>query len=378
MPMTHPNPSASLLRTPLFSAHQAAHARMVDFGGWEMPVNYGSQIDEHHAVRKHAGMFDVSHMCAIDLSGDCETFLRLVLANSIDKLKNPGQALYSCMLNPQGGVIDDLIVYCLGLNKFRLVVNAGTAAKDLVWLEQLSQSHKSDVQIVPRRDLAMIAVQGPQARALVWQALPESHVVSADIKPFHAVACKVAIAHAEFDMFIARTGYTGEDGFELMLPADRAIDVWQALIKVGVTPAGLGARDTLRLEAGMNLYGQDMDEEVSPLDAGLTWTVALNDTRDFVGKAALQEHGQKMQFLGLVLEEKQGILRSHQTVQTPYGSGIITSGTFSPTLQRAIALARLPLQTKIGDQVMVEIRNKLVPARVVKAPFVRQGKILVV
>jgi aminomethyltransferase len=282
------------------------------------------------------------------------------------------------MLNPQGGVIDDLIVYFLGANTFRLVVNASTAAKDLAWLEQLSQAHQSNVRIVPRRDLAMIAVQGPQARTLVWQALPESQAVSADIKPFHAVTCKVTIANAACDVFIARTGYTGEDGFELMLPADRAHDLWQALMTVGVTPAGLGARDTLRLEAGMNLYGQDMDEDTSPLDAGLAWTIALNDTRDFVGKTALQKQGQKMQFLGVLLEENQGILRSHQIVQTPYGSGVITSGTFSPTLQQAIALARLPLEIKIGDQVMVEIRNKLVPARVVKFPFVRQGKILVV
>lgn len=376
--MTHPNPSTPLLRTPLFSAHQAAHARMVNFGGWEMPVNYGSQIDEHQAVRRQAGMFDVSHMCAIDLSGDCETFLRLALANSVDKLKNPGQALYSCMLNPQGGVIDDLIVYFLGPNNFRLVVNAGTAAKDLAWLEQLSQSHKMNVQMIPRRDLAIIAVQGPQARALVWQALPACHALSADIKPFHAVACQASIAHAGFEIFIARTGYTGEDGFELMLPAERAADLWQALINVGVTPAGLGARDTLRLEAGMNLYGQDMDEEISPFDAGLAWTVVMNDTRDFVGKVALQKQGQQAQFFGLLLEENQGILRSHQIVQTSYGPGVITSGTFSPTLQRAIALARLPLPTKIGDQVTVEIRNKLVPARVVKFPFVRQGKILVV
>lgn len=235
-----------------------------------------------------------------------------------------------------------------------------------------------NVQMIPRRDLAIIAVQGPQARALVWQALPACHALSADIKPFHAVACQASIAHAGFEIFIARTGYTGEDGFELMLPAEQAADLWQALINVGVTPAGLGARDTLRLEAGMNLYGQDMDEEISPFDAGLAWTVVMNDTRDFVGKVALQKQGQQAQFFGLLLEENQGILRSHQIVQTSYGPGVITSGTFSPTLQRAIALARLPLPTKIGDQVTVEIRNKLVPARVVKFPFVRQGKILVV
>jgi aminomethyltransferase len=281
------------------------------------------------------------------------------------------------MLNPKGGVIDDLIVYLLDQNVYRLVVNASTAEKDLSWLSQLSQTHGLNVHILPRRDLAIIAVQGPQARSLVWQALPECQTNSSNMKPFHAVQCHVCLAQSTFDIFIARTGYTGEDGFELMIPTDQAINVWQALLKVGVKPAGLGARDTLRLEAGMNLYGQDMDEEVSPLDSGLTWTVALNDHRDFVGKAALQAQGQRAQFLGLLLEETGGILRAHQTIHTAHGTGVITSGTFSPSLQRAIALARLPLQVKIGDQVTVEIRNKHLSARVVKYPFVRQGKILV-
>ncbi|MCC7006268.1 MAG: glycine cleavage system aminomethyltransferase GcvT [Ottowia sp.] len=363
----------SLRRTPLFAHHQALGARMVDFGGWEMPVNYGSQIEEHHAVRHHAGMFDVSHMCVIDLNGaQCRDFLRLALANSIDKLQEPGRALYSCMLNTQGGVIDDLIVYFFAPDHFRLVVNAGTAEKDLAWLVQLNFERHFGIDILPRKDLAILAVQGPQARALVWQALPECEKSSAALKPFYATRCTTHLG----EVMVARTGYTGEEGFELVLPANQAGTVWQALIQAGVKPVGLGARDTLRLEAGMNLYGQDMDDTVSPLDAGLAWTVALNDDRDFIGKAALQQQGQTTQFLGLVLEGADGILRSHQSVLCPSGLGEITSGTFSPTLQRSIAFAKLPMSVNIGDPVHVLVRDKKLAARIVKLPFVRLGKAL--
>ncbi|MFL6674097.1 MAG: glycine cleavage system aminomethyltransferase GcvT [Massilia sp.] len=369
----------TLKATPLNSAHRAAGAKMVDFGGWDMPVNYGSQIEEHNAVRTDAGMFDVSHMCVVDLEGaNVRAFLRGLLANNVDKLQAPGKALYSCMLNPQGGVIDDLIVYFFSENWFRLVVNAGTAEKDVAWIREQNEATGSGLAITPRRDganpIALIAVQGPNARAKAWQVLPTTQAASEQLKPFNAVIVKDT---AFGEVMVARTGYTGEDGFELAFPASQAEALWNALAAAGIKPAGLGARDTLRLEAGMNLYGQDMDDNVSPLDAGLAWTVDLVAERDFIGKAALQRDGQKASFVGLILREKGGILRAHQKVVSAAGNlGEITSGTFSPTMQQAIALARVPLDVAIGDTVHVEIRDKKLAASVVKLPFVRNGKIL--
>ncbi|MES2018165.1 MAG: glycine cleavage system aminomethyltransferase GcvT [Pseudomonadota bacterium] len=370
----------TLKATPLNSAHRAAGAKMVDFGGWDMPVNYGSQIEEHHAVRTDVGMFDVSHMCVVDLEGDnVRAFLRGLLANNVDKLQVPGKALYSCMLNPQGFVIDDLIVYFMNETWFRLVVNAGTAEKDVAWISAQNTATSSGVTITQRRDgaepMALIAVQGPNARAKVWQVLPTTQAASEPLKPFNAVIVKDT---AFGEVMVARTGYTGEDGFELAFPASQADALWNALMAAGVKPAGLGARDTLRLEAGMNLYGQDMDESVNPLDAGLAWTIDLVSERDFIGKAALKDMGQKAQFLGLILREKGGILRAHQHVISASGNlGEITSGTFSPTMQQAIALARVPMDVAVGDSVHVEIRDKKLLATVVKLPFVRNGKILV-
>jgi aminomethyltransferase len=345
---------------------------MVDFGGWDMPLHYGSQIEEHHAVRRDSGMFDVSHMCAVDVAGpDARKFLLRLIANNVDKLKEPGKALYSAMLNEAGGVVDDLIVYFIGENRYRLVINAGTAEKDLAWIAARIAEWKLDLTYVPRRDLAMIAVQGPNAKARVWQALPESRAATETLKPFYAANVG--------EYFIATTGYTGEAGFEITLPAARAEEFWQRLLDAGVRPAGLGARDTLRLEAGMNLYGQDMDETVSPLDAGLAWTVDLAGPRDgidFVGKAALLAHPQEKQFLGLLLA-KGGVLRAHQKVVTAHGEGEITSGTFSPTLQQSIALARLPLPVAVGETAEVDIRGRPTAVQVVKPCFVRNGKALV-
>jgi len=374
----------TLKTTPLNSAHRAAGAKMVDFGGWDMPVNYGSQIEEHHAVRSDAGMFDVSHMCVVDIEGaSARPFLRGLLANNVDKLQAPGKALYSCMLNAEGFVIDDLIVYFFSESWFRLVVNAGTAEKDVAWLGAQNAATGSGLTITQRRDaragldgtMALIAVQGPNARAKVWQVLPTTQAASEALKPFNAVIVKDT---AFGEVMVARTGYTGEDGFELAFPASQAEALWHALAGAGVKPAGLGARDTLRLEAGMNLYGQDMDESVNPLDAGLAWTIDLVSERDFIGKAALLAMGQKAQFVGLILREKGGILRAHQKVVNAAGNvGEITSGTFSPTMQEAIALARVPQGTAVGDTVHVEIRDKKLAATVVKLPFVRNGKILV-
>ncbi len=355
--------------TSLNATHHELGARMVDFGGWDMPVNYGSQIEEHHAVRSGCGLFDVSHMLPLDIRGaNVRAFLHRLVANNVDKLQISGKALYSCMLNETGGVIDDLIIYFMDESWFRLVVNAGTAEKDLAWMEKMNADWDMGVTLTPRRDLAIIAIQGPNAAQALNEALPGVDQITANLKPFHAAAMG--------EMFVARTGYTGEDGFEVMVLAKSAPFFWKALMEAGGKPIGLGARDTLRLEAGLNLYGQDMDETTSPLESGLAWTVDLKTERDFVGRDALEASEVTQQLAGLVLLDK-GVLRSHQKVVTKNGDGEITSGTFSPTLQQSIALARIPLGIAPGDEVEVEIRDKKLRAKVVKYPFVRHGKALI-
>jgi glycine cleavage system T protein (aminomethyltransferase) len=348
---------------------------MVDFGGWDMPVNYGSQIEEHHAVRRDAGLFDVSHMCVIDARGaKVRAWLRHLLANDVAKLTTPGKALYSCMLRDDGGVIDDLIVYFLkedgGTESwFRIVVNAGTRDKDLAWMRD--KAAPFGVELTERTDLAMIAVQGPNARAKAAELLPAEHRAA-------VLAQDVFFGREAGQWFVARTGYTGEDGFEIMLPAGEAAATWRKLNTLGVKSAGLGARDTLRLEAAMNLYGNDMDETQNPLESGLAWTVSFEDpAREFIGRRALEAlkaGGLAKKFVALILDER-GVLRGHQKVTTDAGEGEITSGTFSPTMEKSIALARVPRATT--GSVKVDIRGKLLNARVVKAPFVRHGKILV-
>jgi aminomethyltransferase len=365
-------------RTPLYDLHVALGARMVDFGGWDMPVNYGSQIEEHHAVRQDAGIFDVSHMCVIDAKGPrVREFFSRLIANDVAKLQQPGKALYSCMLNERGGVIDDLIVYFLDENFFRVVVNAGTRDKDLAWMRAIAPQF--GVQLTERVDLAMLAVQGPNARTRVISLLPEEHRSSAQaLEPFFG---KPLSMKEGGEWFVARTGYTGEDGFEIMLPASVAPSVWSRLNELGVKSAGLGARDTLRLEAAMNLYGNDMDENQNPLESGLAWTVSFeNPARDFIGRKALEDSrsaGLQKKLVALLLEDR-GVLRGHQKVITTAGDGEITSGTFSPTMEKSIALARVPRSVgAVGDRMQVDVRGKLLNARVVKAPFVRNGKILV-
>lgn len=354
-------------RTPLYAEHERLGAKIVPFGGWDMPLHYGSQIDEHHAVRQHSGVFDVSHMRPVDIEGaDALPYLRRLLANDVAKLTQPGKALYSCMLNPSGGVIDDLICYFRGPERYRAVVNAATAEKDLTWMQE--QARDFTVSLEPRHDLAMLAVQGPEARTKAEPLLPPAlREPAMALKPF------VAAEHEGW--FVGRTGYTGEDGFEVMLPAEEARPFWSALLEAGAAPCGLGARDTLRLEAGMNLYGQDMTEEVGPLESGLGWTVAFDPSdRDFIGRPALeaqQARGELRQFVGLLLTGR-GVLRSHQSVLAdgkPVGE--VTSGGFSPTLQRSIALARVA--PGVSGECAVEIRGKAVPARTVTPPFVRNG-----
>ncbi len=346
--------------------HRDAGAKMVDFGGWDMPIHYGSQIEEHHAVRRDAGMFDVSHMTVVDVRGaDVRAYLRRLLANSIDKLKVPGKALYSCMLNESGGVIDDLIVYYLDDTFYRVVVNASTRDKDLAWMA--AQAEGFAVTLDERADLAMVAVQGPNARAKTLALLTPAAAERA------GALGKFAACDAD-GLFVARTGYTGEDGFEIMVPEDQAVAFWQRLAEAGVRPCGLGARDTLRLEAGMALYGQDMDESVTPYEAGLAWTVALDEGRGFIGRDALERQlarADARQMVGLVMDEK-GVLRHGQAVFAACGQGEILSGTFSPTLGKSIALARVPAG-EVGA-VEVDIRGKRLPLRAVKYPFVRDGK----
>lgn len=353
-------------RTPLYDAHLAAGARLVDFGGWDMPVHYGSQVEEHHAVRHAAGAFDVSHMCVVDLQGEgARACLARLLANDVGRLSQPGKALYSCMLREDGAVIDDLIVYFVEAGFYRLVVNAGTADKDLAWIR--THAAGQAVEVTARRDLGIVAVQGPGARSACAPLLPAG-CPALELAPFSAVACG--------EWYVARTGYTGEDGFEVILPIGELSGFWSSLLAAGVRPCGLGARDTLRLEAGMNLYGSDMDETVTPLESGLAWTVAFTEGRDFIGRGALEAQraaGSVRRLVGLLLEDR-GVLRSHQRVVTGAGDGEVTSGTFSPTLSRSIGLARLPATA--GERVEVDIRGRLLPARIVQPPFVRRGQAL--
>jgi aminomethyltransferase len=357
-------------QTPLHDAHVAADARMVDFGGWDMPLHYASALAEHHAVRKACGIFDVSHMTVVDVVGpDTTAFLARLLANDIGKLRQPGQGLYSCMLNDAGGVVDDLIAYWTGDDRYRLVVNAATRAQDLAWLARVAD--RDDVVLRHRDDLLMVAVQGPAARELAAPLLPNGAGPA-------ALALKSFESLSKDDLFVARTGYTGEDGFEIVLPVVDGLDLWKALAAAGATRCGLGARDTLRLEAALNLYGQDMDTGTSPLTSGLAWTVAFDPAdRQFRGRAALEQQkaaGITEKLTGLLLEDR-GIMRHGQRVLTPAGEGVITSGGFSPTMERSIALARLPVAAE--GQCQVEIRGTPKAARIVRPPFVRQGRVLV-
>ncbi len=356
-------------KTVLHAKHIEAGAKMVDFYGWEMPINYGSQIEEHHAVRKGAGMFDVSHMTIVDIEGqDAKAYLQRLVINDVAKLEEAGKALYTGMCNEEGGVIDDLIIYHFSSTNYRLVVNSATREKDLAWMTK--QASGFDITITERPEYGMIAVQGPEAKAKVASLLTaEQNALLADMKPFYGVQVG--------ELFIATTGYTGESGYEIVIPEAATADFWQQLLVAGVIPCGLGARDTLRLEAGMNLYGLDMDESVSPLAANMAWTISWEPAeREFIGRdvlAAQREAGDQPKLVGLVMTEK-GVLRTGLKVITEAGEGVITSGTFSPTLQHSIAMARVPRSVKVGDEVEVEMRKKLVKVKVVKPSFVRNGK----
>ncbi len=353
-------------QTPLYQQHLDANGKIVDFGGWDMPIHYGSQLQEHNVVREDAGMFDVSHMTIVDIAGpEALAYLQKILANDVAKLGFTGKALYTGMLNEEGGVIDDLIVYKMD-GWYRTVVNCGTREKDLAWMNK--QIANFDATLTERPELAMVAVQGPNAIEKVKQVRAQDADLISELKVFQGLPVG--------EWFYARTGYTGEDGLEIMIPAAEVAAFWQALIAAGVAPAGLGARDTLRLEAGMNLYGNDMDDSITPLQAGMGWTIAWEPAdRDFIGRKALEAQkaaGKPSKLVGIVLETR-GVMRSHQKVVVEgIGEGEITSGTFSPTLQHSIAMARVPYDT--GSECNIEMRGKLVPARIVKMPFVRNGK----
>lgn len=359
-------------RTDLYDQHIALGANMVDFHGWMLPLHYGSQLAEHKAVREDAGMFDVSHMTVVDLLGaGCRQFLRQLLANDIDKMTHHGRAQYTCMLNHRGGIIDDLIVYSRSSDKYRLVLNAATREEDLAWLQ--SQSSGSSVGIQERNDFAMIAVQGPHALRYLHAVLNSAQI--------DAISTLGVFEFVDIDgLFIARTGYTGEDGFEIILPRDHVNAMWQELVAAGITPCGLGARDSLRLEAGLLLSGQDMNMNTTPLESGLSWTIAWEPSdREFVGRTALtiqKEQGTQYKLVGLVLDEPH-IMRSGYSVSSPNDSakGNITSGGYSPTLQCSIALARVP--SSFSGTCLVEIRGKQIPAKITGPRFIKHGRSLI-
>lgn len=355
-------------RTRLYDCQKEAGAVFTEFYQWQLPLHYGSQIEEHHAVRQDAGVFDVSHMTIVDcLGAGTREFLRYLLANDVDKMENSARALYSLMLNHRGGILDDLIAYFRAADNYRLVLNCGTRERDIQWIQQHIGNFSLGIQ--QRIDCAMLAVQGPNAREKTLSCLPPKVMDAAStLENFAVCECD--------DWFIARTGYTGEDGFEIILPGEQAESFWQSLIEAGVKPCGLGARDSLRLEAGMMLYGQDMDENTTPYESNLKWSVSLDPNRDFIGKTALELQDQpKRKMIGLVLPKKAGIMRPGQSVQLPEGEGQITSGGFSPSCDCSIALARVPITAAEKAEVM--IRQKTVSARIVKPRFVKNGQSLI-
>ncbi len=348
--------------TALHDEHVRLGVKMVNFAGWDMPLHYGSQIEEHHAVRNAAGAFDVSHMTIIDVrGGEALPWLQYMLANDVGRIEC-GQAQYGLILNSQAGIIDDLIVY-KRKDDFRLIVNAGTREKVLAWFEQNQRGFEINWKL--RSGMAIIAVQGPQGIALVEKA---TGFDGAKMPPF------TFLENAESWMF-ARTGYTGESGLEIILPEQAAPGLWQNLMQAGVSAVGLAARDTLRLEAGMSLSGQDMDETTHALESALGWTIAWKpENRSFIGREPLEQirkAGSALKLCGIVLQSR-GVLRHGQKIISKAGDGIVTSGIYSPTLGYSIGLARVP--KNIEPDCHVEIRGKQLAVKLVRPPFVRNGQ----
>ena len=371
----HDAPAATLKRTPLFEAHRELGARLVEFGGWEMPVQYSGILEEHRAVRERAGLFDVSHMGEFRVEGPgALAFLNSLVPNDVSKLAI-NQALYTQLCRPNGGTVDDLIIYHLGPDHYMTVVNAGTLEKDWAWISE-HMAGRGDVTLTNISDeTALIALQGPLALNIL-EPLTETDLSA--IAYYHCQPGTVA----GIECLISRTGYTGEDGFELYHPANRAFELWQALLKAGeahgLLPAGLGARDTLRLEAGYCLYGHELSDEITPLEAGLGWTVKLNKADDFIGKQALVDEkrdGLRRKLVGIELRER-GIPRAgYPILRDGQQIGEVTSGTMCPTLGHAAALGFVPPSDATpGTELAVEIRGKAIPAVVTPLPFYKRQK----
>lgn len=365
-----------LLRTPLFDQAVALKARMTAFSGWEMPVQYVGIGPEHQAVRQKAGMFDISHMGKYALKGPqlVEQLQRLV-PSDLSRLQ-PGEAQYTVLLTPEAGIIDDLIFYYQGhdadgLQTGMLIVNAATNLKDKTWL--LNHLDPTQVDLQDWSDThVLIAVQGPQAVSLL-QPLVEADLSA--VKPFGHLVAPVLGQPA----FLARTGYTGEDGFEVMVAPEIGLELWRSLLEAGITPCGLGCRDTLRLEAAMALYGQDIDETTTPLEAGLGWLVHLDSKGEFLGRSVLEQQkqaGVKRRLVGLKMAGRNIARHGYPVLHNGEQVGEITSGSWSPTLEQAIALAYVPIElAKVGQPLEVEIRGKTYPGEVAKKPFYRRPPI---
>ena len=372
--MTQTEPS-NLLRTPLFSLQQEQNARFVPFSGWEMPVQFTGLKQEHQAVRSKVGMFDISHMGKFTLVGkDLVTQLQKLVPSDLSKLK-PQQAQYTVLLNSLGGIIDDIIFYRqedtqTGEQQGILIVNAATTDKDREWILEHIDTNAIKLQDISR-DRILIAIQGKEATKILQFYVAEDIT---NIERFGHQQVTILGKSA----FIARTGYTGEDGFEVMLDYTTGQELWRSLFNAGVTPCGLGARDTLRLEAGMCLYGQDIDDTTTPLEAGLGWLVHLDSKEDFIGRSILEEQkaaGVSRRLVGLQMQGRHIARHDYSVIHNGEIVGTITSGTLAPTLGKAIALAYVPKSlSKIGQVLEVEIRGKNYPATVVKKPFYRSSK----
>ena len=351
-------------KTPLHNAHIQLGAKMVNFSNWEMPISYSSLIKEHNAVRNAAGIFDVSHMSVFDFDGGNQiAFFKKIFANDIKKIYKDNKAIYGALLNEEGGILDDLIIYHAN-NKFRLVSNCSTREQNKQWLEK--HAVEFGVKVMERSDMGILAIQGPNA----LKKILEIKEIDAQVNTLQSFGCMF-----EGDKLYARTGYTGEDGLELIVPTQDINHLWDQALELGCTPIGLGARDTLRLEAGLNLYGNDMTINNHPYESNLGWTIDMSDkNREFIGKNALLsiDQSKSQKIVGIILQDK-GVLRSGYEITHEQGKGVVLSGSYSPTLQSSIGLARVDQGYKENGKVM--IRNKVLNIDFVSPRFLGQGKI---
>jgi aminomethyltransferase len=372
----HDATATTLKRTPLFETHRRLGARLVEFSGWEMPVQYSSIIEEHRAVRDRAGLFDVAHMGEFRVEGPgALDFLQSVVPNDVSRLA-VNQALYTQLCRPSGGTVDDLLIYRRGESAFMTVVNAGTTDKDWAWLAEHAAHGRDDVTLTNvSEQTALLALQGPLAERIL-QPLTDTSL--GEIAYYHFRPGVVS----GIECLISRTGYTGEDGFELYCAPEHVAALWDVLMAAGqahgLLPAGLGARDTLRLEAGYALYGHELTDDITPLEAGLGWSVKLNKGVDFIGRQALvdeKEHGLRRKLVGIALGER-GIPRAgYPIIREGQAIGEVTSGTVGPTLDRPVAMGYVPAAYAVpGTDVCVEIRGKAIPATVVALPFYKRQK----